>query len=423
MGGVSPGREFFITEDPETDVSAVTRPRAHPLLVPVHTKDGQKWVWATFSDDQMDVNFKEPNVLFEYLDILFYYIFKGARMLRIDAIAYLWKELGTNCIHLPQTHEVVKLFRDILDEVAPQTIILTETNVPHQENISYFGSGNEAHMVYQFSLPPLLLHALQTANTSYLQKWAKSLGELPEHCTYLNFTASHDGIGVRPLQGLIPDKELDKIAQNVLERGGKVSMKKNSDGSESPYELNITYFDALSTGKNENEDVMRFLCSQAVSMVLRGIPAIYIQSMLACRNWEEGYSETQRARTLNRRKWEISEIEQLLEHKNNMHHRVFQELNYLLSVRRNIEAFHPDAAQKTYDSHSNFFIVERMEQNSKKSVLCIFNFSSKSQEIDLNELNLTTETQNRTDILSGRQFNHDTHRILLGAYEFLWLKN
>ena len=423
VGGVSPGREFFITENADTDVSAVTRPRAHPLLVPVHTKDGQKWVWATFSDDQIDVNFKEPNVLFEYLDILFYYIFKGARMLRIDAIAYLWKELGTNCIHLPQTHEVVKLIRDILDEVAPETIILTETNVPHQENVSYFGHGDEAHMVYQFSLPPLLLHALQTTNTSYLQKWAQSLSDLPENCTYLNFTASHDGIGVRPLQGLIPDQELNKIAQNVTKRGGKVSMKKNSDGSESPYELNITYFDALAEGKSENEDVMRFLCSQAVSLVLQGMPAIYIQSMLACKNWEEGYAETQRARTLNRRKWNISEIENVLENNNNMHHRVFQELNYLLSIRRKVKAFHPDAAQKIHESAPHIFIVERTEMDTSKTVLCIFNFSSESQEIDLNNLNLTTDTQTRTDMLSGRQFNHDAHEVLLGAYEFLWLKN
>jgi len=120
------------------------------------------------------------------------------RIARLDAVAFLWKELGTNCLHLPETHELVKLFRDVCEIVAPRAIILTETNVPHAENVSYFGQGDEAHMVYQFSLPPLLLHAFITGNGQYLTHWASGLEPPPAGCTFFNFTASHDGVGVRP---------------------------------------------------------------------------------------------------------------------------------------------------------------------------------------------------------------------------------
>ncbi len=238
-----PGYEdFAIDVDPATDLSMVTRPRSLPLLSEYKKSDGQSvHLWTTFSADQIDFNFKSLDVLARMVEVVLFYVQNGAMILRQDAIAYLWKRIGTSCIHLEQTHEVVKLMRDLLDMVAPEVVLLTETNVPHEENVSYFGAGDEAHMVYQFSLPPLLLHALMNGDTSHLTRWAASLGELPAGCTYFNFTASHDGIGMRPLQGIIPDKELSKLAKRVKQLGGHVSTKANSDGTESPYELNITY--------------------------------------------------------------------------------------------------------------------------------------------------------------------------------------
>jgi sucrose phosphorylase len=101
-------------------------------------------LWATFSEDQIDVNFANPDVLLEFLEILLFYLGNGARMIRLDAIAFLWKQLGSSCIHLPQTHQVVKLIRDIFNHLYPDCILLTETNVPHDENLSYFGDGDEA---------------------------------------------------------------------------------------------------------------------------------------------------------------------------------------------------------------------------------------------------------------------------------------
>jgi len=272
------GKDYFIVEDPEKDLSQVTRPRSSPLLTPYETADGIKHVWTTFSADQVDLNFSNPDLLVEMMDILLGYISQGARIIRLDAIAFLWKVVGTTCLHLPETHEVVKLMRDVAEFINPGTVILTETNVPNKENLSYFGDNDEAHMVYQFSLPPLLLHALHTGNSYYLTTWAQSLPQLKGDKTFFNFTASHDGIGVRPLEGLLPDDEKIKLVESMKDFGGMVNYKSNPDGSTSPYELNITYFDALK-GTAEGEDEFqaeRFLASQTIMMSMAGVPAFYI---------------------------------------------------------------------------------------------------------------------------------------------------
>jgi glycosidase len=423
VANIAPYRDYFIAVDPETDLSAVTRPRALPLLTPVHTQHGDEHLWATFSEDQIDLNFSNQDVLFEFMDILLFYVASGATIIRLDAIAYLWKRIGSSCIHLEQTHEVVKLMRDLLDMVAPEVVLLTETNVPHEENVSYFGAGDEAHMVYQFSLPPLLLHALMNGDTSHLTRWAASLDELPAGCTYFNFTASHDGIGVRPLQGIIPDKELSKLAKRVKQLGGHVSTKANSDGTESPYELNITYFDALGDDPETVTElhIARFLCSQVVAMELRGVPAVYFHSLTATRNYNEGVEETGRARTINRRKWQEQELEDLLLEQGSATSQVMKTYIRWLQLRSAHKAFHPSANQRIVDLGPGLFVVERAWDEQK--VVCISNFTDQYLELKLDErLNELSNVETCSDILSGRRYMGEGKVIPFDAYQTVWLQ-
>ena len=423
IANIAPYRDFFIEADPDADLSAVTRPRALPLLTPVHTQHGDTHIWTTFSDDQMDLNFANPDVLFEFFDILLLYISTGATIIRLDAIAYLWKQIGTNCIHLKQTHEVVKLMRDLLDMVAPEVVLLTETNVPHEENISYFGNGDEAHMVYQFSLPPLLFHGLVNADASHLTQWASSLNDLPSTCTYFNFTASHDGIGVRPLQGIVSNEELNKLADHVKGLGGHVSYKANPDGSESPYELNITYFDALGdTPETVTElHIERFLCSQTVAMELSGVPAVYFHSLTATRNNYSGVEESGRARTINRLKWKEEELAEVLSDSRSPASRVMKEYVRRLKLRSQHEVFHPDAIQQIVDLGSNWFVVER-ERNSQH-VVCISNFSAEYQELKIdNRLTALNHADTCSDILTGRRYMGDGKVISFDPYQTVWLQ-
>lgn len=417
IAGVSPYRDYFIETDPATDLSAVVRPRNLPLLTAVKINGTEKHLWTTFSDDQIDLNFANPDVLFEFLDILLFYIANGAKIIRLDAIAYLWKQPGTSCIHLEQTHEVVKLMRDLLNMTAPGVILLSETNVPHAENISYFGDGDEARMVYQFSLPPLLLHALRTGNAQHLTNWAETVCETPDGCTWFNFTASHDGIGVRPLTGLIPDKEIAALAEQMKKLGGQVSTKRNSDGTESPYELNITYFDALG---GDNHQVARFLCSQTVMLGFKGVPAIYFHSLTATPNDQEGFKETGRARSLNRKKWDADELETRLNEKNTTS-QVFNEIRRRLKIRRKHPAFHPDAAQRVLDLGEDLFALVRTAPCGK-FIVCISSFSNIQKEIRLNkqvpELDGTAPC---TDLLSGARYNGTGKQISLEPYQTVWL--
>lgn len=275
VSGIEPGSNYILEGDEEADLSSVVRPRASPLLTPYQTRKGERHVWTTFSADQVDLDWTSPDLLFEFLDIIMFYASLGCRILRLDAVAFLWKEIGTNCLHLPKTHEVIKLIRNFIEVVAPEVLILTETNVPHQENISYFGKGDEAHAVYQFSLPPLLLHGLLKGTAKHVTNWAAHLAPPPKGCHFLNFTASHDGIGVRPLEGILDTDEILSLADEVRGNGGHVSMRKLEDGSEFPYELNATYYGALSHKKDPELGKKRFLCSQAVALAMKGIPAVY----------------------------------------------------------------------------------------------------------------------------------------------------
>lgn len=260
----SPYDNYFVTVPEGTDLSAVVRPRALPLLTAFQTPNGEKLVWTTFSEDQIDLNFDNPQLLLDVLRILLFYVEQGASLIRLDAIAFLWKVPGTSSIHLEETHLVIQLMRDVLDMVAPQVVLITETNVPHEENISYFGDGsNEAQMVYNFALPPLVLHTLLTGNASKLSEWAGTLTQVGERTTFFNFTASHDGVGLRPATGLLNQKEVDALVEMVKAHGGLVSYRSQSDGSQVPYELNIAYFDAITapevTANEPDTAVKRFI--------------------------------------------------------------------------------------------------------------------------------------------------------------------
>ncbi len=418
-----PGRDYFIELPADTDVSRVTRPRNTPLLVPVNTRRGTRYLWATFSEDQIDLNFANPDVLVEFIDILLFYMDKGARMIRLDAIAFLWKQAGTNCIHLRQTHEVVKLMRTLFNRLYPDAILLTETNVPHEENLGYFGNGDEAHMVYQFTLPPLVLHALNRGNAGYLSDWAAQLPPLPAHCTYLNFTASHDGIGLRALEGILSKREVNDLIDCMHRFGGFVSMKANPDGEDTPYEINISYFDAMQ-GTRRGPDqwqVQRFICSQAIMMSLQGIPALYIHSLLATPNDLRGVELTGRTRSINRKSWNYDELTEQLESVNTPQHEVFNGLRALLSIRRREPCFHPDCAQEILSISNGLFALLRTDTTSGRRLLALHNVTANPQTVTLQDRPELSDHAEWFDLISGEALPDILPCTNLQAYQTMWL--
>lgn len=408
----TPGyQDLAIEVSPHTDLSMVTRPRALPLLTPVKKTTGeQTLVWTTFSADQIDLNYTSLDVLIKMVEVLLFYIKMGGRLIRMDAVAYLWKQIGTSCIHLHETHDMVRLFRKVLDQVAPESVIITETNVPHPENISYFGNGyDEAQMVYNFTLPPLLLYTFETGDVSKLNDWAKALDTPSEQTTFFNFTASHDGIGVRPVEGILSSRQIDQLVQLAVSNGGQVSYKQNSDGTKSPYELNITYLDAM--GGNPD----KFLASQAIAMILPGVPAVYIHSLLGSRNWYEGVEMTGRARTINRRQIGLSALLEDLGDANSSRAEIFYPYCRMLTVRRQQPAFHPNADFDILHLTQQVMGVRRANQHQK--IYALTNVVGEDVSLSLASLGIPSQMR---DLLSDQVYNSD--RLQLKPYQSLWLE-
>ena len=419
--GEPPYDRFFLEVDPGADLSRVVRPRSQPLLTSVPTDRGVRHVWMTFSADQVDLDYHNPDVLLEMIGVLLFYLQRGARLIRLDAIAYLWKELGTSCIHLRPTHVVVKLLRDLVDAVAPGTLLITETNVPHAENVSYFGDGDEAHLVYQFSLPPLLLEAFVSEDATVLCDWLERLEPARPGTTYLNFTASHDGIGVRPLEGLLPGERIARLVDSVRQRGGLVSTRRLANGEDAPYELNITYFDALRNPADADPQwhVRRFLASQAIMLALRGIPAVYFHSLIGTANDSGAVAATGRARSINRRKYAADELHRILANPNSVSAQVFNAYRDLLTKRIAQPAFHPDAEQQVrrFDDPALIGFL-RTSLDRRHQILVMANVSVVSKTVCLDA---GRDLPVPRDLLTGANMSVADGRIFLEPCQVVWL--
>lgn len=413
LNGEEKYKDYFIKGDKNFDYSKVVRPRTSPIIHKYISKDKKELTaWATFSEDQVDINIKNFPVLVEMTNILLKYAKNGATSIRLDAIGFLWKESGTSCIHLDQTHEIIKLWRTLLDRFKPNTQIITETNVPHEENISYFGNTNdEAHMVYQFTLPPLTLYTLTTHNSTKLTEWAKTIDKVSETATYFNFLASHDGIGMRPTEGILSEEEKLILIDKTISNGGRVSYKNNTDGTKSVYELNINYSDALI---NNDEDITeeiqikKIIAAHSVLLSLVGVPAIYYHSLLGSRNYYRGVEESGINRRINREKLEYEKISKEL--KNDSRRKgIFNGIQNLIKIRKQEKAFSPYAKQETLNLGKNIFALKRIDD--KDEIIFLLNVTSQEVEVDnISGFNLITN-------------KYTDGNIKLGAYEFAWIKN
>ncbi len=424
---VPPYTGYFLVVDPATDLSAVVRPRTTPVLTPFVTAEGERYVWTTFSADQIDLNFQNPRVLLEMIDVLLSYVAHGAQIIRLDAIAYLWKVPGTSCIHLPQTHAIVKLLRAILDLTAPAVQLLTETNVPHAENISYFGeyAGDEAQMVYQFPLGPLILHTVLSGDATKLADWVGGLPELPLGAAFFNFTASHDGIGVRPAEGLLTAEEVRGLVESTLAHGGQVSYKTNADGSRSPYELNITWYDALNDPAQPVPalDVARFLASQAIMLEMAGVPGIYVHSLFGSRSCRPCWEETGHARSLNREKFWLAEIRRDLADPATLRAQVFGGYRHLLRVYQEQFGAHPGARQRVLRLGAGVFALLRTADDGHR-VLCVTNVTAEAVRVGINlAAHRLPGVAECADALSGEASTVQAGVLAcqLGPYQVRWL--
>lgn len=420
----APGKDYYYTADPATDLGQVIRPRSHPLLTPFRTAAGDRHVWSTFSADQLDFDFTNPDVLLEFIKIIADYIDHGVRIFRLDAVAFLWKKAGTTSINLDETHEIIRLLRTLMDHHAETLIIITETNIPNHENLTYFGNQNEAHVIYNFSLPPLLVHALLTGNALYLKRLTRSNPPALTGCTYLNFTASHDGIGLRPTEGVLPQGEVDQMMATIQGFGGRLSMRRGPGGTEKPYEMNISYFEAMQ-GTLEGPDahqIDRFMAAMAIMLALEGIPALYIHSLLATPNGYEEVNRTGHNRSINRRQLDYDEIGGKLADPETVEAQVFKRLLNLVDIRKKQLAFHPNAVQFTLALPEGLFGIWRQSLDRKQSIFAVTNVTKEIKTLSLADVNLIAGDL-WWDLISGQSITDIEGGFSLSPYQTVWISN
>ncbi len=422
--GEGKGHDFFFTASPEDDLSMVTRPRISPLLSEVQTETGMQYVWCTFSHDQVDFDFRNPKVLMAFCNIIRQYLDAGVKIFRFDAIAFLWKVVGTKCINLPQTHEMVRLLRTLIEHADPTAIIITETNIPNSQNLTYFGNANEAHAIYNFSLPPLLINTLLTGSCLYLKRWVMSMPPAQDGTTYFNFIASHDGVGLRPAEGLLSEQEINTLTDTIQAFGGKVSWRATEDGDKKAYEMNVSLFNALK-GTVEGEDkynLERFICAHAIMFALEGIPGIYIHSMLGTLNDHNKVKHTKQNRSINRHQWQNELLTQAINDQSKHHHKVLAGLKALLAIRIKQPAFHPNATQFTLHLGLQLFGFWRQSKDRKQSIFCISNITKQTQRLPVSELNLIC-TEEWYELISQTEVNDTMLSIELAPYQTVWISN
>ncbi len=412
----APGKDYFHELEDQPQLGQVLRPRNSPLLTEINTRSGIKKLWTTFSEDQIDLNFANPDVLLEFVKILFFYARMGARYIRLDAVAYLWKRLGTTCMSLPETHMVVRILRGLIDvEELPLTLI-TETNVPHAENVSYFGEANEAHLVYQFSLAPLLLYSYIAGDSRALVEWTRSLAAPPAGCSYFNFIASHDGIGLRPLEGLLPDSEIAHLIDIVHERGGFASMRSADSGQERAYELNISLFSAFG---GDPEDLNAYVGAHQLLLAYQGVPGLYLNALLGTANDYQQMEVTGRMRSINRGHWQLHDATAVLQDTDSHHAKVFHALTSSLRLRGEQSAFAPAAAQTFIDGSNEYLMFLRHDKYQR--ILVIASFALRSQALAWPEGVLETYQAVVKDLLSGQTVDCST-AINIDPYQVMWLE-
>lgn len=421
----APGKDYYLTVAEDFDISQVVRPRAHPLLQPVETAAGRKQVWCTFSPDQVDFDFSNPRLLEEFLHIMLDFLDHGVRILRLDAVGFLWKESGTSCLNLPQTHAIIKLIRQITDLYCPQTIIVTETNLPNQENLSYFGNGNEAHWIYNFPLPPLILHSLLMADATILRRWSMSMPPALEGTSYLNFLSSHDGFGMRPTEGLLDETQRQALLDRLADNGSLFSWRSVGEGKKTVYEANITLYSALEKTDRDPQGtyrIERFIAAYCLIFGLEGIPAIYLNSFIGAENDLDGVARSGLNRRINRQKFDQGWLEDQLADKTSRQARILNRVKELLALRARQPAFHPNAVQFTLQLHPGLFGVWRQSRDRKQSIFAITNLQPEAARLHISEINLI-DTEAWGDLIAGTLLPAGEEVVTLTPYQTVWITN
>lgn len=457
---------FVYTEEnkpTDDELSALSRPRAYPALTPfivfekdgelladlenkdhVHVKRGEidligtGYVWTTFSrgkrEDgtektrQVDLNFLNPLVLVESLKILMFYAEKKARFIRLDAIGYIWKQIGRPSIHEDQCHLLLEVIKDFLSLVTPEVVTVAEVNEAQEMFFRYLGKGDheQADLVYQFTHFPLAVYGLHTGDASYYKEWLKTIGHV-EGRQFVTILGSHDGLGLKPVRGILPESEIERFGDILVdEYKAMPNYAYLPGGKRIVYEACGTPWDLINKSDLDLDTaIKRYKLVVAMGLTVRGIPGIYINGLLGANNYfpEEGLDEN---RTVNREIFSYNALTETLNDKSSQESRVFEMVKELLAIRRRESAFSLNAKAIIIPEYHNQSIVaaELFSADNMERILCCYNVSSEPQRLTIPKLTSrgTGKWKNLLEPHEERCFDREVIDIELEPYQALWLK-
>lgn len=354
--------DFFIELDPKADLRAIERPpRDTPVLSPFKSSLGVRHLWTTFGPDQVDLNYRNPAVLRAIRDIAQSLASEGVSSLRLDAIAYVWKEFGSSCANLPQAADVLRLLRAGLGADRPNLIAEVDAELQ-----GHFLRGDGADFAFRFDLAPCLAHSLVTGKSDCLYRWISSNSGVDFSRSIL-FLANHDSLYLRPQAPILDDREVDDLVETAI-RVGCIPVVRGDRIYQISGPLHLMF-------SGEFEIVCRRIALAMFLLAsLPGIPMVYLNTLLAAPlaalNSEEG------PRSINRYKFGVAEIHHLLQ--STCREKLLARVLGIFSSRRRMNSLAADRPLMPVSCTTNSIIFARGRHDER--VYVVANLSASNEE-------------------------------------------
>ncbi len=426
-----------------------TLPEVFPETSPgnfIYIPEMEKWVMTVFNSYQWDLNYTNPEVFLEMLTNLVKLTDMGVDVVRFDALAFLWKRIGTISQNLPEAHNLITLFRMCLQVVAPGTILLAEAIVAPMDIVKYFGEeekrGNECEVAYNASLMALLWNSIATKKTQLLYKSLMHVPPKPKDCTWINYIRCHDDIGLGYENHLIEELGwnpgmhrkflLDYYCQRLdwSPATGLLFMynPKTGDGRITGSAASLLGLEKALTTKDQGlleESVKKIIMLHGITLAFGGIPLIYAGDEIGTLNdysFQNDVSKKGDSRWVNRPMQDWETISKL-DNENLPQSKIFQTLQKLIKIRKNNTVFADSNNLELYHTgNDHIFSFERNEDQQGLLVIC--NFDENPQVIDsswIKKLGYFSKGE-PLDLVSNEKVSLNSGLLELMPHQMMWLQ-
>ena len=433
------------------DMFEQTMPEIFPETAPGNftwDEEMQKWVMTVFNDFQWDLNYSNPAVFIEMLDIILFWSNKGADIIRLDAVAFLWKKIGSTCQNEREAHLILQLLKDCCQVTAPGVLFIAEAIVAPVEITKYFGedaiNAKECEIAYNATYMALLWDAAATKSSNLLYQGLKSIPDKLERATWLNYVRCHDDIGlgfddadIRAV-GYEPHAHrkflIDFYTGSYADSNARGLIfghnEKTGDARISGTTASLLGLQtALEMGNEEPvaEAIERILLLHSLVMSFGGIPLLYYGDEIGTINdcsYLDNELKANDSRWAHRPKidWDKAELRHS---PGTIEHKIFTALKKMIAVRKEIPAFADFNNRELIQvENPHLFVFTRFNlQRNASSVLVVVNFDSESQYLDMNELGYhsTSQFAHMRDLYSGDVPALFKDRLVIPPYHFYWL--